>query len=131
MNNKSLQFQLKQQAFQKALIQLEKVLTQPVSEYIRDAAIQRFEFTYELAWKMLQAYLATLDLTVLSPKETLTVASQQGVLQDPNAWSELHMKRNLTTHTYDEKLAELVYVYLKQTGLQLFVDLRNHMNTPA
>ena len=127
MNIKSLQ--LKQQAFEKALTQLEKVLMQPASEYIRDAAVQRFEFAYELAWKTLQAYLATLDLTVLNPKETLKIAYQQGILKDANAWSELHMKRNLTSHAYDEKLDESVYSYLKQTGLSLFIDLKNTLRT--
>ena len=34
------------------------------------------------------------------------------------------MKRNLTSHTYDEKLAETVYNYLKQTGLPLFIQLQ-------
>ena len=125
MNEK---FQLKQQLFEKALMQLSKVLNEPASEYIRDAAIQRFEFTYELAWKTLQAYLATVDLTVLSPKETLKVAYEQGLLKDANAWSELHLQRNLTTHTYDQKLAESVYVYLKEKGLQLFIDLKNTLN---
>ena len=124
MNPHLTRYKLKQQAFERALIQLEKVLAQPVSEYIRDAAIQRIEFTYELAWKTLQAYLATLDITVLSPKETLKIAYQQGLLGDANAWSELHMKRNLTSHTYDEKLAETVYNYLKQTGLPLFIQLQ-------
>lgn len=126
MNNNALK--LKQQAFEKALKQLEKVLVQPASEYIRDAAIQRFEFTYELAWKTLQAYLASIDITVLSSKETLKVAYQQGLLKDASAWSELHMKRNLTSHTYDEKLANMVYDYLKKEGLSLFIELKNTLN---
>ena len=126
MNNKSLL--LKRQNFEKALTQLEKALAQPTSEYIRDAAIQRFEFTYELAWKTLQAYLAAIDITVLSPKETLKIAYQQGLLKDASAWSELHMKRNLTSHTYDEKLADTVYSYLKQTGLKLFLELKKTLN---
>jgi nucleotidyltransferase substrate binding protein (TIGR01987 family) len=126
MNNKQLK--LKQQAFEKALTQLEKVLAQPPSEYIRDAAIQRFEFTYELAWKTLQAYLATIDISTLSPKETLKIAYQQGLLQDANAWSMLHLQRNLTSHTYDEKLANTVYVYLKTTGLALFIELKKTLS---
>lgn len=118
-------FQLKQQLFEKALTQLNKVLHEPASEYIHDAAIQRFEFTYELAWKMLQAYLASIDLIVLSPKETLKVAYEQGLLNDANAWSELHRQRNLTNHTYDQTLANSVYEYLKTKGLPLFVELKN------
>jgi nucleotidyltransferase substrate binding protein (TIGR01987 family) len=118
-------FMLKRQAFVQALTKLEKALKEPYSEYIRDAVIQRFEFTYELAWKTLQAYLATVDLIVLSPKETLKVAYQQKLLINADAWSELHLKRNLTSHTYDEKLAYDVYVYLKNEGILLFLALKN------
>lgn len=118
-------FKLKQQAFNLILQKLDEALREPASEYIRDAAIQRFEFTYELAWKTLKAYLLTQDIVVLSPKETLQVAYQQGLLQDANAWSELHMKRNLTSHTYDEALAEQIYHYLKAEGLSLFITLKN------
>lgn len=118
-------FKLKQQTFNRALQKLDEALQEPASEYIRDAAIQRFEFTYELAWKTLKAYLLTQDMIVLSPKETLQVAYQQGLLQDANAWSELHMKRNLTSHTYDEALAEQIYHYLKVEGLSLFITLKN------
>lgn len=117
-------FQLKLQSFEKALSQLEKALNAPLSEYVRDAAIQRFKFTYELAWKTLKAYLQTLDVTVLSPKETLKIAYQQGLITDASGWGELHVKRNLTTHTYDEKLAEDIYSYLKKDGSSLFLTLK-------
>lgn len=116
-------FHLKLQAFERALRQLEKALNAPFSEYVRDAVIQRFEFTYELAWNTLKAYLATIDLTVLNPKETLKTAYQQGLITDAKAWSELHVKRNLTTYTYDEKLADDIYSYLKKDGASLFQTL--------
>lgn len=110
------------------LIQLEKALHEPESEFIRDAVIQRFEFTYELAWKTLKAYLATLDITALNAKETLKAAYQQGLLVDADAWGTLHQKRNLTSHTYDEALAEALYHYLKTDGITLFISLRNTLD---
>ncbi|NCT57192.1 MAG: nucleotidyltransferase [Legionella sp.] len=120
-------FHFKQAQFEKALAQLQKSLNIPKNEYIRDAVIQRFEFTYELSWKALKAYLATQDMLVLSPKETLKVAYQQNLIQDANAWSELHFNRNLTTHTYDEQLAETIYDYLKNTGIFLFITLQDKL----
>ena len=121
-------FKLKKELFEQVLLRLDKVLQEPESEYIRDAAIQRFEFTYELAWETLQAYLSLMDLIVLSPKETLKVAHEQGLIFDASAWSELHQQRNLTSHTYDQKLAESVYDYLKLQGLQLFIELKDMLN---
>ena len=120
-------FQLKRERFEQALKQLQKALAEPKSEYIRDAVIQRFEFTYELAWNMLKTYLKTQDIEVLSPKETLKIAFQQGLLEDASAWSELHLKCNLTSHTYDEALAEDIYTYLKTSGVLLFVALQGEM----
>src|SRR3990167_9936252 len=107
-------FKFKCIQFERALAQLKKAIDQPKSEYIRDAVIQRFEFTYEFAWKALKAYLKRQEIQVLSPKETLKAAYQQGLIEDANAWSELHLKRNLTSHTYDETLAEAIYEYLKK-----------------
>jgi nucleotidyltransferase substrate binding protein (TIGR01987 family) len=122
-------FELKKTAFTKALSQLEKALKEPETEYMRDASIQRFEFTYELAWNMLKVFLATLDLVTLSPKETLKTAYQQGLLKDANAWTELHQKRNLTSYTYDAELAESIYKYLKNDGLALFKALQETMES--
>lgn len=117
-------FEFKKQTFGKALSQLEKALNEPENEFIRDAAIQRFEFTYELAWKTLKFYLATLDIVVLSPKDTLKAAYQQGLLINAEGWGQLHVNRNLTSHTYDTDLAESIYHYLKTDGLALFQSLQ-------
>lgn len=122
-------FELKKTAFSQALNQLEKALNAPETEFTRDASIQRFEFSYELAWKTLKCYLATLDITTLSPKETLTAAYKQGLLEDANSWGELHQKRNLTSHTYDAKLAESIFHYLKKEGVYLFIALRDKLDS--
>jgi nucleotidyltransferase substrate binding protein (TIGR01987 family) len=122
-------FQFKCERFEQVLKQLQKALAEPKLEYMRDAVIQRFEFTYELAWNMLKAYLKTQDIEVLSPKETLKIAFQQGLLEDASAWSELHLKRNLTSHTYDEALAEAIYTYLETSGVILFEALQTKMRS--
>ena len=40
-----------QAEFKKALVSLEKALSLPEDDVSRDASIQRFEFSVELAWK--------------------------------------------------------------------------------
>jgi nucleotidyltransferase substrate binding protein (TIGR01987 family) len=69
----------------KALGQLEKAARQPKDEYIRDSVILRFEFTYELAWKMLKLRLEEEDIFVKTPRETLQAALQAGLIEDGNA----------------------------------------------
>lgn len=107
----------------KALNQLSKAVQQPKNEFLRDSVIQRFEFTYELAWKMLKLILESEGLIVKTPKETLQEALQAGFIENGNAWTNLQKIRNLTTHTYDEKLAEDVYEYICQDAVKLFFTL--------
>lgn len=112
----------RRQDFLKALKKLQEAIAQPETDMNRDATIQRFEFTYELAWKTLKLYLESKDIDVRNAKDTLAESLQQGLITDPN-WNQLHYYHNLTTHTYDEALALVIYRFLKQEGLSLFERL--------
>lgn len=104
----------------KAVTQLEKAAARPKDEFIRDSVIQRFEFTHELAWKMLKLKLEDEGLIVKTPKETMQEALQAGLIEDGNLWSDMQKMRNLTSHTYREQLAEEVYAFVVTQGLPLF-----------
>lgn len=107
----------------KAFVQLEKAVCQPKNEFIRDSVIQRFEFTYELAWKMLKLKLEDEGITARTPRETFQEALQAGFIEDGNIWTDMQKQHNLTTHTYDDKLAEEVYQYVCEHALFLFLKL--------
>jgi nucleotidyltransferase substrate binding protein (TIGR01987 family) len=110
--------------FQQALSQLRKALAQPKNEYIRDSVIQRFEFTYELAWKMLKLKLAFEGIEATTPRAVFQEALQAGFIHDGNLWTDLQKMRNLSSHTYDEKLAEQVYDFVSNSAVKLFTDLQ-------
>lgn len=107
----------------RALMQLEKAALQPRNEFMRDSVIHRFEFTHELAWKMLKLRLEAEDIFARTPRETWQEALQAGLITDGNAWTEMQKMRNLTSHTYDEALADQVYDFAVQHGLALFRQL--------
>ncbi|MDF1579832.1 MAG: nucleotidyltransferase substrate binding protein [Desulfuromonadales bacterium] len=113
----------------KALSQLEKALAQPKDEFIRDSVIQRFEFTHELAWKMLKLKLEAEGLSVRTPREALQEALQAGLTEDGNRWTDMLKMRNLTSHTYREKLADDVYVFVGTQALPLFRQLATKCRT--
>ena len=108
--------------FEKALLSLEKALEQPKNEFIRDSVIQRFEYTYELAWKMLRRFLvADVGSEALAPltrKDLFRLAADKKIITDPLPWFEYHKARNTTSHTYDEVVAEQVY----QSAKLFFTD---------
>jgi len=111
------------QDFLKATERLAEACAQPYSEFLRDSVIQRFEFCWELAWKVLRLKLLEEGIEALTPREVFREALAARLLHDGNAWSQAQRMRNLTSHTYDESLAEEVYRFVCRTGLPLFQEL--------
>lgn len=88
-----------------------------VSRLHRDAAIQRFEYTFEAVWKAGKAYLLEIEgLNAASPKKVIRACLQTGIISEEETHLGLQMvdDRNLTAHTYHEKVAEGIYRKLAQ-----------------
>lgn len=99
----------------KALASLQEALALPYSKIVRDAAIQRFEFTLESLWKLAQRFLILNEgVEVGSPKGVIRASFQVGLLNEDQASLLLQSvdDRNLTVHTYNEQLAEQIYQHL-------------------
>lgn len=78
----------------------------------RDAAIQRFEFTFEAVWKAAKEVLFRHEgIDAGSPKGVIRSCREVGFLTEEQAITALQMvdDRNLTVHTYNEKLAVEIY----------------------
>lgn len=91
-----------------ALSRLDHALAQLVNEFVRDSAIQRFEFTFELLWKSVKAYAEESGLEAFSPRDSLRVAFQIGLIEDSPEWFRMLEDRNLTSHTYNEATADTI-----------------------
>lgn len=92
-------------------------------ELMRDGVIQRFEYTFELAWKMLKRYLEEYGLEKadsLTNRDLFRVGFEQGLLRDAEAWLAYLKSRSLTSHTYDQATAQAVY----QSGKDFLQDAR-------
>jgi nucleotidyltransferase substrate binding protein (TIGR01987 family) len=96
----------------RALETLESILDEPFSEIVRDATVQRFEYSFEACWKSLKAYLAQEEGIVCnSPKSCFRAALRIGLLGEEEVETALEMtdERNMTSHTYIEAVARRVY----------------------
>lgn len=107
---------LKAELFFKAMDAFEEVSSANVVPLAiqRDAAIQRFEFTFELAWKALKDFYFEKGVDLNSPKDVFRHAFASGDIQDEKIWLEMLKDRNLTSHTYNEPLACAVFSHLPQ-----------------
>jgi nucleotidyltransferase substrate binding protein (TIGR01987 family) len=116
-------FDLRRADFTKAVARLGEACEQPQNSFIRDSVIQRFEFCWELAWKMLKLRLAFLGIEALNPREVIRQSLQAGLIIDGNAWSQAQHQRNMTSHTYDESLSLEVDAFIRDQGLNLLRGL--------
>src|SRR5438105_15236244 len=76
-------FAERQAELQNAAGRLREAVAQPESDIVRDAVIQRFEFTFELVWKSLKLYLERQGLDVGGPRSTLKKAFTEGLINSP------------------------------------------------
>ena len=101
-------------------------------DVVRDAAVKRFEFTYEMSWKMMRRHLqwaGAQDLDNVPRRELFRLAARASLIDDPIRWFAYHEARNLTSHTYDEvsarKVTALLGAFVKDTAT-LMRRLKEH-----
>lgn len=101
---------------ERALKTLKVITEEPYSVIVRDAAIQRFEYTFETFWKVVKNYLVVQEGIICnSPKSCFKEAFKTGLLSEEETVKILEMvdDRNLTSHTYREEVAEEIYRRVK------------------
>lgn len=83
--------------------------------------IQFFEICFELSWKVLKDYLGAQGFADLKyPREIIKKAFEVELIEDGEKWLEALQNRNLTAHTYDEKIANQV---VKSIRLRYYPEL--------
>ena len=101
------------QMARRALATLQELtpITSPTSVE-RDAAIQRFEYSTEACWKAAQSALSTqFGLELASPKSVIRASAQNALLTEAAARLAMDLvdDRNLTSHAYNEALAQAIW----------------------
>ena len=99
---------------------------------MRDATIQRFEFTFEAAWKTLQLFLLHQGFEATGPRQVLKQAFSFGLIPTPgegDVWLAMLEDRNLTTHTYRETLAETIAANIRAHYAARLVDMAERVAT--
>ncbi len=94
------------------------------SDLERDGTIQRFEFTLELAWNLLQDYLIEIGYQGLKgPKNILVESFSLGYIQNGEVWMDMLEDRHKTSHTYDEADSREIFNKIKTLYIQKLDEL--------
>ena len=113
--NQDIRWKQRFQNFDRAFLLLRSALEEkPLAQFNRleqEGLIQRFAYTYELAWKTAKDYLEDQGAVFeeITPKTVIQAAFAAGLIRDGQTWVDMRLHRNLLAHSYDEqKFTELL-----------------------
>jgi nucleotidyltransferase substrate binding protein (TIGR01987 family) len=98
-----------------SLISFESIknsMTLEQRDIMRDGVIQRFEYTFELAWKTIKRYLEMYGLEKvdkLNNRDLFRAGFENGLINDASQWFDYLTDRNQTSHIYDQNIAAEVF----------------------
>ena len=103
--------------FESAVARLNEALLRDEDEFMRDSIIQRFEFTFEMAWKSMFRYLSDKG-EKLAPKawDVLPVAFESHLINNAEVWQQMRDYRNDTSHEYNRVKAVEVSAFVRGHG---------------
>ena len=122
--NKDVRYKQRFENFEKSFLLLKESLSIEKPSIVEQAgSIQFFEISFELSWKLMQDYAGFLGYEVNSPRESIKRFFNLSYISNGGLWLDALMDRNLTVHTYNENMANEVYLKIKNDYFGLLEEL--------
>lgn len=99
----------------------------------REGVIQRFEYTFELAWNLLKDRLEHdgVSLPTVTPRQVIRQAFQSKLIQDGDTWTAMLTDRNRMSHTYDLATFDIVIDRIQRRYLTILGELHERLSPEA
>lgn len=112
-DNQDLRWRQRLANYTLALGRLEDAVTlagqRPLTQLEQQGLIQAFEFTHELAWNVMKDYFYWQGTSAITGSRDATrEAFSKGLVEDGEAWMAMIKSRNLSSHTYNQQIADAV-----------------------
>ena len=134
MENKDIRWEQRFANYRKAFLLLEDAVKlhnkKGLSELEEQGLIQRFEFTHELAWKVLKDYFEYQgNNQITGSRDATREAFNKTLIEDGEGWMEMIKSRNKSSHTYNEDTARELIEKITESYYDLFHQFNNKMQT--
>lgn len=110
MENQDIRWKQRFQNFEKAFLQFKEGVEQygdTDQNLIKEGIVQRFEFTHELAWKVMKDFLTYEGIKdIIGSRSATREAYNKGLISDGEQWMNMLETRNQTVHTYQDSILE-------------------------
>lgn len=112
--------------FCKALNKLKEAMQEEPTEIVIDGTLQRYEFTFELAWKTMKDYLEYMGIidNLASPRGIIQKAFQANIIEDGETWINMMLDRNSLSHLYDENKSRQIYDNIRNEYIKQFEEFK-------
>ena len=117
-------------AYQRLADAVQLAQERPLSDLETQGLIQAFEFTHELAWKVMKDYFqyqGTVGIT--GSRDATREAFSTGIIEDGEGWMDMIASRNRTVHTYNEQVAKEIASRITDRYAALFETFLHKMRT--
>ena len=99
-----------------------------LDEILKEGIIQRFKYTHELAWNVMKDFLLEIgDVTLFGSKDATREAFKTELIKDGDVWMEMIKSRNKTSHTYNEEIAQEIYLRILNEYHSAFIQFQEVM----
>lgn len=117
--------------FIEALTQLEEaVKLQNPNDLEKEGTIQRFEFTHELAWKLMKDFLEYEGITgIIGSRSATREASNKELISNGEVWMKMIETRNRAVHTYLEEILKTEYRNIVEDYYPVLKSFRQKMKS--
>lgn len=103
-----------------------------LNEFELDSVVQRFEFTHEVAWKLMKSYAEYQgDDTIAGSRDATRWAFENHLIEDGATWMNMIRSRNDTSHQYDESVAMSVISEVVDHFFPAFLQFHQKMSKIA
>jgi nucleotidyltransferase substrate binding protein (TIGR01987 family) len=132
MKEQDIRWEQRFENYKKALAKLGEAVEldaeRALSELERQGTIQAFEYTHELAWKVMQDFFIYQgNSEIRGSRDATRQAFSADLITDGDHWMEMIKNRNLTSHTYNEEISEEIYKNIVSKFYPLFVTFQETM----
>ncbi len=123
------------QNFDRAFVLLRSAMEdRPLNQFSdleQEGIIQRFEYSYELAWKTMKDYLEENGIIIMpvTPRNVIKEAFAAGMIDNGQVWIDMMLHRNLLAHTYDFSKFKEVLEAIQESYLIEFSAIHDWLTT--
>jgi len=132
MTHSDIRWQQRLHSFNDALTHLTQAIElqqqRPLSNLEKQGFVKAFEFTHELAWKVMKDYFIYQGMTnITGSRDATREAFQNHLITDGEHWMEMIKTRNKAVHTYEEATVNDVIKKSTDSYHPLYLEFQSTM----